>query len=173
MSEPTPVSASTKWRYLPELRSRWWSALLVASLMANLLVVGAVIGSRIHDRGEHGRGRFAEDGTQLLPRKFFGDLPGARRREFMELLRNRNDQFAKNREDANALTLKFADVLEQPDYDALKAKAAADEVVSGPVSFAAQGEALVLDIVGKLSPDERKLLAAAIRERAARNGKKQ
>ena len=165
MSKPTLVPTTPKRRFLPELRSPWWSAILILSLMANLLVAGAILGRQYHG-GPMG-GRFAQDGSQLLPRKFFADLPHQRRREFMDLLRDRNDQFAQDRGAANPAILKFAEMLEQPDFDAAKAKLAADEVSSGPTSIAAQGETLVLDIVSKLTPDERKALAAAIRDRLA------
>lgn len=166
MSEPTLVPAAPKRRFsLPELRSPWWAGLLIFSLMANLVVAGAAIGMRFH--GGHGQGSLFEVGAQLLPRKFFGDLPRERRREFMDILRAKNDQFAQNRNASDATTLKFADVLEQSDFDQAKVKAIVEEIATGPTSFTAQGEALVLEVVAKLTPDERKSLASAIRNRVA------
>lgn len=171
MSEPTLNPATpAKLRFLPELRSPWWSALLVLSLMVNLLVAGAAIGFRFH--GGHGSGRFLENSDQLLPRKFFADLPHERRREFMDMLRGKNDIYRKNRDASDKASLNFADTLDQTDFDQAKAKSIVDEVKSGPNSFAFQSEALVIDIVNKLSQDERKSLAAAIRDRVAHRARK-
>lgn len=171
MSEPTLVPATPpKRRLLPELRSPWWAALLILSLMANLLVAGAAIGFRFH--GGRGPAGFSENSDQLLPRKFFGDLPHERRREFMDMLRSKNDDYRQNRGASDQASLQFADALDQPDFDKTKAKSIVDEVTSGPNSFAFQSEALIMDVVNKLSPDERKSLAAAIRDRVARRAQK-
>ena len=171
MSEPTLNPATpAKLRFLPELRSPWWSALLVLSLMVNLLVAGAAIGFRFH--GGRGSGRFLENSDQLLPREFFADLPHERRREFMDMLRGKNDIYRKNRDASDRASLNFADALDQTDFDQAKAKSIVDEVKSGPNSFAFQSEALVIDIVNKLSQDERKSLAAAIRDRVPHRARK-
>ncbi len=172
MSKPSiiPPEPAKRRFSLPELRSPWWSALLIGSLMANLLVAGAAIGFRFHDG--RGRGVFSEEGSQLLPRKFFGDLPRERRREFMDLLRNKNDQYKQNRNASDAASLKFADALDQPVFDQTKANTIINEVTSGPNSFAEQSKALIMDVVNKLSPDERKALAAAIRDRVEHRARK-
>ncbi len=171
MSEPTIVPAPSKRRFsLPELRSHWWTALLILSLMANLLIAGAAIGFKFH--GGRGQGGFSEQNSQLLPRKFFGELPRERKREFMDMLRSKNDNYMQNRVTSDVSSLKFAEVLEQTDFDQAKAKSIVDEVTSGPNSFATQSEVLVMDIVNKLSPDERKTLAAAIRDRVAHRVRK-
>ena len=171
MSEPSLVPELSKRRFsIPEFRSPWWTALLVLSLMANLLIAGAAIGFRFH--GGRGLGGFSGNSDQLLPRKFFGDLPRERRREFMDMLRSKNDDYMQNRDASDAISLKFAVALDQPDFDQTKAKSIVDEFTSGPNSFAFQSEALILDVVNKLSPDERKSLAAAIRDRVARRAQK-
>jgi uncharacterized membrane protein len=169
MTEPTLVTTPPKPRLIPELRSPWWVALLVLSLMANLVVGGAAIGAKM--KGGGWQLAFLENRAQLLPRKFFAELPRDRRRELMEVFKAKKDQFVQGREAADAITLKFADLLEQPDFDQTKIKAVVDDFTSGSTSFAPQAEAVILDIVAKLTPDERKKLAADIRDRAARRGK--
>ena len=169
MTEPTLVTTPPKRRFIPELRSPWWTALLVLSLMANLVVGGAAIGARM--KGGGWQMGLMENRAQLLPRKFFAELPRDRRRELMDIFKSKKDQFAQSREAADAVTLKFADLLEQPDFDQIKIKAVIDDFTSGTASFATQGEAVILDIVAKLTPGERKDLAADIRERAAHRGK--
>jgi uncharacterized membrane protein len=169
MIEPTLVTTPPKGRFIPELRSPWWTVLFGLSLMANLVVGGAAIGAKM--KGGGWQMGLLENRAQLLPRKFFAELPRDRRRELMDVFRAKKDQFVQSREASDAMTLKFADLLEQPDFDQVKIKAVVDDFTSGTTSFAAQGEAVILDIVAKLTPDERKKLAADIRERAAYRSK--
>ena len=169
MTEPTLVTTPPKGRFIPELRSPWWAVLLGVSLMANLLIGGAAIGVRM--KGGGWQMGLMENRAQLLPRKFFAELPHERRRELMDMFKSKKEQFVQSREAADAVTLKFADLLEQPDFDQFKIKAVIDDFTSGATSFATQGESVILDIVAKQTPDERKNLAADIRERAARRRK--
>ena len=169
MTEPTLVTTPPKSRFIPELRSPWWAVLLVLSLMANLVIGGAAIGARM--KGGGWQMALMENRAQLLPRKFFAELPHERRRELMDMFKAKKDQFAQGREAADAISLKFAELLEQPDFDQIKIKAVINDFTSGVTSFATQGQDVILDIVAKLTPDERKNLAANIRERAARRGK--
>jgi uncharacterized membrane protein len=169
MTEPVLVTTPPKRRFIPELRSPWWTALLVLSLMANLVVAGAAIGAKM--KGGGWQLALLENRAQLLPRKFFAELPRDRRRELMEVFKAKKDEFVQGREAADAVTLKFADLLEQPDFDQTKIKAVVDDFTSGSTSFATQAEAVIMDIAAKLTPDERKKLAADIRDRAARRSK--
>ena len=171
MTEPTLVTTAPKRRFLPELRSPWWAALLVLSLMANFLVGGVAVGAKLHGGGAW-QMAFLNNRAQLLPRKFFAELPRDRRRELMDVLKAKKDQFMQSREAADAVTLKFADLLEQPTIDPAQAKAVVDEFTSGKNSIAAQSEAVILDIVAKLSTDERKKLAADIHDHAAHPNQK-
>jgi len=168
MTEPVLVTTPPKGRFIPELRSPWWTALLVLSLMANLIIGGAVIGARMHGGGR--QMGLMENRAQLLPRKFFAELSHDRRRELMDMFKANKDQFVQSREAADAVTLKFADLLEQPDLDQAKIKAVVDDFTSGTTSLASQGQTVILDIVAKLTLDERKKLAADIRDRAGHKG---
>ncbi len=149
--------------YVPILRSRWWTGLLGLSLMANLLVAGAVIGHAIHpERYENGgRASFA----QLVPRKFFMDLPGPRRKELMQNLRNSRDEMKNLRAGFQVTALKLADALDAENYDAAIVKTVIDNFTTGSESLAGRGGAVVEDLISKLTPDERKQLAAAIRDK--------
>ena len=169
MTDPTLVNTPPQKRFIPEMRSPWWAALLAASLMANLVVGGVAIGAKF--KGGRWQMALMENRAQLIPRKFIAELPGERRRELMAMFKAKKDQMMQNRAAADAISLKFADILEQPELDQTKIKAVVDDFSSGTSSLAAQGDTLILDIVAKLNPDERKKLAADIRDRASHRGK--
>lgn len=154
---------------IPHLRSRWWTVLLIASLGINLLIAGIVAGRMVN--GPPGPG-IPQGFGQLVPRKFFGDLPRERREELMALIRDNRDEFKAMREQAQATALKLADVLDDANYDPEKAKAVIAEFTTGANSLAARGSSVSMVLLDKLTHDERVLLASAIRDRAAREGKK-
>ena len=150
---------------IPTLKSKWWTALLVVSLMVNLLIAGAIVG-RFAGGHQMGDGR-GSNFVQLIPRKFLDDLDGPRRRELMEMLRNNRDEFKQMRASANVAALELATVLENPNYDAAAVQAVIDKFSTGRESLAAKGAVVVNEIIAKLTPEERKNLAAAIRDRSA------
>lgn len=150
---------------IPVLKSKWWTALLVVSLMANLLIAGA-IGGRFA-RGHEMAGGKGSNFVQLIPRKFLEELDGPRRRELMQMLRDNRDAFKQMRASANAAALELATALENPNYDSAAVQAVIEKFSTGRESLAAKGAAVVTDIIAKLTPDERKNLAAAIRDRSA------
>ena len=154
---------------IPHLRSRWWTVLLIASLGVNLLIAGVVAG-RMFD-GPPGP-RIPQGFGQLVPRKFFGDLPQERRQQLMALIRDNRDEFKAMREQAQATALKLADVLNDANYDPEKAKVVIAEFTTGANSLAARGGAVSMALLDKLTPEERVLLANAIRDRVAYEGKK-
>ena len=165
MTGPTIVPSLTKQRFIPELRSPWWAALLVVSLMGNLLVGGAAVGAKLHGRPM--QQLLMANRPQLLPRNFFFDLPRERRRELMDIVRKNKDQLAENRTAADQSSLKLADALEQTNFDLSKAKSIVEEFTLGNNSFAARGNDIIMEIISKLTPEERKKLAEAIRVRSA------
>ena len=118
MTGPTTVPNLAKQSFIPELRSPWWAALLVVSLMGNLLVGGAAVGAKLN-RGPMQQLLMANR-PQLLPRNFFSDLPHERRRELMDIVRKNKDQLAENRIAADQSSLKLADALEETNFDLSK-----------------------------------------------------
>ena len=158
---------STKSRYWPLQGSRWWSALLIASLALNLFIAGA-IATRYFTHG--GPQRFIGAGyTQLIPRGFFAEMPRDRRKILLDILRQYRKDFRAEREGTESVAAKLADALVTEPYDVEKVKLVVGEFATQSGKLATRGGDAALDIIGRLSPDERKVLADAIRERASRN----
>jgi uncharacterized membrane protein len=153
--------------YVPSLNSRWWTGLLGVSLMVNLLVGGAIIGRAFHDR--HGENMGRASFVQLVPRKFIIELPSDRRRELMQFMRDDHQEMKSMRAGFQATALKLADVLDVENFDAANVKAIIDNFTTGSESLAARGGAAVEDLISKLTPMERKQLAAAIRDKENRD----
>jgi uncharacterized membrane protein len=151
-------------RFLPRLRSRWWSALLVASLALNLLVGGIALGNYFAARSPERL--MGASYVQLIPRQFFKELPRERRRELMEIVRSNRGDLRELRKASEETATKLADVLEKDTYTEADATAVINSFATGSESLAAKGGAVVLDILKKLTPEERKALAANIRERS-------
>jgi uncharacterized membrane protein len=154
---------------IPQLHSRWWTALLVLSLGANLLVAGLVAG---HAFMAPPGGMAAPGFGQLVPRKFFGDLPRDRRRELLSVIHDNRDDFQAMRDQVQATALKLADVLSEPNYDREKVQTVVNDFTTGANSLAARGGSVSMALFDKLTPEERILLAGEIRERATHEGKK-
>jgi uncharacterized membrane protein len=107
--------------------------------------------------------------VQLVPRKFFVDLPSQRRKELVQFLRDHRDEIRTLREASQTTVAKLADALEN--YDAATVKSVIDSFTTGSESLAAKTGAVVMDLVAKLTPEERKKLAEIIRERDNRKQK--
>jgi uncharacterized membrane protein len=164
-----PEAGSTR-SYLPVLRSRWWTVLLGISLMLNLLVGGLILGNlAVHGPRERLMGASY---VQLIPRRFFRDLPYERRRELMEIVRQNRPNLRELRRANEQVSLKLADVLSAASFDEAAVAQVINEFSTGSESLAARGGSVALDIVRRLTPEERALLAAAIRDRARPVGKR-
>lgn len=153
----------------------WTKFLLVASLATNLLIAGAV-GMRYFypERMERWSGASF---TQLLPRKFMSDLPEDRRREFLDLLKSRRDVFRESRTNMRNVALRFAEALERNPYDEASVATAVQDFTKLSTQMVDSGTLVTLQIVQKLTPEERILLAQHVRDRIERmqqrRGKKQ
>lgn len=150
---------------LPTLQSKWWTALLIASLMANLLIAGTVVGRFM---GGHGmRGQMQQSFIQIIPRQFLDKLPQSRRHELMQALRGNRDDFKLMRQNSAAAALELAAALESPIYDAASVKAVIDKFATGRESLANKAGVVVLQIIEKLNTAERAQLASSIRDRSS------
>jgi uncharacterized membrane protein len=157
---------TSKSRYWPAQGSRWWSALLIASLALNLFIGGAVATRIIrHDGPERFVGASY---TQLIPRHFFAEIPRERRRVLLDILKQYRKDFRGDRDASEAAAAKLADALVIEPYDVEKVKLVVSEFAGQTGKLAARGGDAALDIIALLSADERKILADAIRDRASR-----
>ena len=158
---------TTKFRYWPSQGSRWWSALLIASLALNLFIGGAMATRYLTRDGPQ---RFiGASYAQLIPRRFFAEIPGDRRRVLLDILRQYRKDFRAERQGTETVAAKLADVLVSEPYDVEKVKLVVSEFAGQSGKLAVRGGDAALDIIGRLSPDERKILADAIRDRASRS----
>jgi uncharacterized membrane protein len=158
--------------WLPTLRSRWWTGLLGLSLMLNLLVGGLVAGHMLSSgRMERLSGASY---VQLIPRNFFRMLPADRRGQLMQIVRDSREDLRNLRAASEATSIKLAEVLEKETFSIDDVRQSVTDFSTGTESLAARGGDVVIKIVAQLTPEERKKLAQAIRERDDRGkrGKK-
>jgi uncharacterized membrane protein len=168
MTDVSPTAEKRSW--LPQLKSRWWTALLGLSLMLNLLVGGIVFGGAfVGGRMERLTGASY---VQLIPRNFFRELSAERRKAIMQIVRENRDDLKSLRDASEASSVKLAEVLEQDAFNIEGVKTAVASFTTGTGSLAARGGDVVVKIVAQLTPDERKALAKSIRQRAERSNKK-
>jgi uncharacterized membrane protein len=160
---PSPTTAPS-----PPIAPRQWPWLkiaLVASLALNLLIGGAVASRfAFHERAE----RLAGPVAQILPRRFLSDLPRERRKELLAVIRSYRDSFRSGREKLREASHGLAAALEAEPYDAAKAFAAVAAIEQAGQSMLADGGRLANDLIGRLTPEERKVLAQRLRDRATR-----
>ena len=167
MSDDSTVSKSG----LPPVRpSRWWTALLVGSLAINLLIGGAVAARFF--AGERHERFVGASYTQLIPRRFFAEMPRERRRVLLDILKQYRKDFRGDRDAFEATGAKLADALVIEPYDVEKVKLVINEFSDQARNLAARGGDAALDILVQLSADERRILAEAIRDRANKGKKK-
>ena len=144
-------------------RFNWLKIALVASLAVNLLFIGGGV-ARIYFDGPPER-MSGMSQMQLIPRKFFGELDRSRRLELLKVFKDFSPRFHDGRKAARDEAVNLAAALETETYDPARVKAVIDAFSQrSDVLVAAGGEA-ALTLIGKLSPDERKLLARHIRQR--------
>lgn len=166
IENPTPMESS----WFPQLRSRWWTLLLGLSLMLNLLIGGVIFGDRLRDgRGDRLMGASY---VQLIPRSFFRELSRERRHELMQFVRESHDDLRSLRSQYEGTSLKLAEVLEKDNFTPDELRQTVTAFSTGTESLAARGGDVVVKIIGQLTPEERKLLAQAIRQRDAASKKR-
>jgi len=150
-------------------RNGWLKVALVVSLAFNLFVIGAVGAHRYlweHHRhhGPLGRPAF----TQLLPRSFFFEMADKRRDELRTVMRAHRPAFFDGRTKMRLAARDVAGALSSEPFD----QARFDKALQG---FAATGHALidtgmkvVADVVGHLTPEERKKLGEQLMQDTSR-----
>jgi hypothetical protein len=166
MSLEPPAEGKGGFRQWPH----WWKLLLVASLALNLFAIGAFsAGFFKHDRG---RGWSGASFTQLLPRRFWGDLSEERQKVFQDQMKSRREMFRAARAAMREASLKFATALEANPYQEAPAVAAVSEFTKVGEGLLAGGTQVTIDVLKQLTPEERILLAKRVRERAERTNQR-
>jgi uncharacterized membrane protein len=145
----------------------WLKLALVASLALNLLFLGFGIARfAIHQPME----RFANSSQmQLIPRKFLGEVGGERRRELLQAFKSFGPAFREGRRNVRAEAAALADALDAEPYDPARVNAAVARFTSASAALMQTGGQAAEDVIGRLKPEERKLLARHIRLRDSGN----
>lgn len=147
----------------PARRFNWLVAALVASLAVNLLVVGAGVARWYVGFGPERSARLTQ--AQLIPRYFFRDLDHARRAELFAIFKSHDKEIKDARDGVKAQMLELAAALEADPYDPARVKAAVEGFTARSEQLFTTGTDTALEVIGKLTPEERKLMAKHLRAR--------
>lgn len=160
MSETGATAADTP------RRINWIAWALIASLALNLLFVGAGVARfLVREPPERVAGLTQ---AQLIPRRFFSELDGSRKAELLGVFREMGPAFRDGRRAAREDMAALAAALEAEPYDAARVEATVESFSGRSSNLVAAGGQTALKLIGMLSPEERKLLAQHIRQRAER-----
>lgn len=147
----------------PSPRRRWLVPLLVVSVAVNLVIVGAAVSGQFWP--DHGGRKSSHRSADLMPRSFFRGLDDERREELVEVFRARKTEWREERRALRDAATAFADALEREPFDAAQAQTAIADHAARSHQLVDLGAAVAADLVEALTPDERRDLAQAIRER--------
>lgn len=147
----------------PSPRRRWLVPLLVVSIAVNLVIVGAAVSGQFWP--DHGGRKSSHRSADLMPRSFFRGLDDERREELVEVFRARKTEWREERRALRDAATAFADALERKPFDAAQAQTAIADHAARSHQLVDLGAAVAADLVEALTPDERRDLAQAIRER--------
>ena len=159
----TPDSVSSAPPSSSRGRRRWLVPLLVASLAVNLVIVGAALSGRFWPH--HGERGGSHRSADLMPRAFFAELDRQRRDELATIFRARKLEFREERRALSAAAAAFADALAREPYDVPSAQSAIAEHTAKSHKLIDLGATVAGELTEALAPEERRALAAAIRQR--------
>ncbi|MCA3559795.1 MAG: periplasmic heavy metal sensor [Aestuariivirga sp.] len=152
-------------------RVNWLKGALVASLAVNLLIAGAVAARWYKGPPPERYARLTQ--AQLIPRFFFRDLDRARRMELMAVLKAQDKDIRDGRQAVKVQVMALADALETEPYDEARVKSAVEGFTAKSEALFNTGADAALAVIGKLTPEERKLMAQHLRNREDRGRKPQ
>jgi uncharacterized membrane protein len=136
---------------------RWGKWLLIASLALNLAVVGAVA-ARFIMGPPHMRG-WGPPPADMGLMWFSRHLPAGSKKMVRDNLKAARPEFRTLRDNVTDQRRIAADTLAAEPFDREAAKAALDKVGAIEAQLREKGVDVLLNTAGKLTPDERKLLA--------------
>jgi uncharacterized membrane protein len=152
-------------RSAPAARRDWTRIALVASLCCNVAIVGLIAGLWI--KGPPPAGPGAEFGLW----RYGAALPEPYRHDLGRSLHENRTRWEGRREALRGQRLALADALTAEPYDpgAIATLLRAEQEVLS--DLAGRGSALLLAQIGRMSPEERRAYAEALRRRPDRRGK--
>ncbi len=138
--------------------------LLIVSLCLNLFLIGVIAAGLYVARQRDGLGGgFAN--SPFNPRNLAAMLPPDGKDKVEAVVRENRRQFMPLVRDSRQTRLDAFRVLQQEPLDRTKAQAALDEVRRADARLAEDGQRVVLDILQKLTPQERAIVMEKIRNR--------
>lgn len=141
----------------------WLKALLVASLALNLLLIGGAA-ARYFTHGPPER-ITGMSNMQMIPRKFLADLDRGRRTELLAVFKDFRSEFRGHRKMGREQMAGLAAALEAEPYSEAAVKAAVAAFTGSGADLMRRGGDAAVVFIGKLQPEERRLLAKHIRMR--------
>ena len=156
-------------RWLPDPGHSFWRICLLASLMINIGIAGALLGGVFKHRPDEGRQ--AVNYGQFVPRKFFFDVAPDRRKVLADVFRSRRSDFEQMRLKTGEQAEQIAAALSDPNYDSAKTNALVDGFTIGPESLGGKGGAVLKSFYGMLTAQERAILAQDIRTKLKHESK--
>lgn len=147
---------------------RWIKWALVASLAVNVLIIGFAVGKayQFHHRAWRDHSAIAHVARQ--GREFVRDLPRERRRELWQFIKSQKGEFTAYNADADKAVTAFAEALNASDYDPAKVEQALEALQGEAETLLTRGRSVMMEVVGKLSAEERAELAQKLLERGRR-----
>lgn len=156
------------------MKRGWLWIVVLVSLALNLFLGGLVTGRWLGGAPQGGL-RTANPTDIVMPfnpRQFLRSLPGERRKEIMKLIKGRTGEVRRAFRAVPAAREEIIAALESDPFDAARLEAAFagtrgrfDEAVG-----AIHG--VILSLADELTPEERKLMAGAIRDKAAKRAER-
>ena len=158
MSESTNSETGGTKRRLP----RWVWIVLVLSLALNLVTIGAIGGKLYAGRhdGFWGGHRHSSDG-----RAFMRSLSAERREALKKIFREHRKNLKPYWRRARSARREAADVLREESFDKAKFEAALAKLHKSHLEARAASRPMIVDLAGKLNPEERKVFLKTMRHR--------
>jgi uncharacterized membrane protein len=141
--------------------SRW---VLVASVVLNVFLVGALAGGAVQWFAAHGRHEAAEAPAQPRALRFAASgLSPERQKEFVEALRRARREGREYGREAREARQEVLDIVAAPQFDRAALDAALARTRNADVALRTQVEQGVADFAATLTPDERARFAEGLR----------
>ncbi|MFT3989760.1 periplasmic heavy metal sensor [Aestuariivirga sp.] len=151
----------------PPRKASLWHWVLVISLALNLLLVAAGVTRFV--MGPPPMQRMSQGSyLRMIPRHFLFGLDRTRRDQVLDMLKAYKDQFRDGQAAARQAVDKLASTLEAEPYSETDMRAAMDDLDRNGAAQVQLATDATREFILKLTPEERKQLADAMRKRAGK-----